>query len=221
MRVGLFGGTFDPIHQGHLDVARAAQRALDLVEVWILPARIPPHRSRPHASAAHRFAMAALATAGDARLVMSDLEMDTDGPAYTATTLDRLAAGGLDTGTFCFITGADAFIEIRSWKDFPALLDRCDFAVVARPGTPTDALPGALPELAERMEPATAAEAARTRILLVDAPTSPVSSTDVRRARAAGQPLAGLVPPAVAGYIERHVVYGPRGGARDVSEATA
>jgi nicotinate-nucleotide adenylyltransferase len=221
MTVGLFGGTFDPIHNGHLDVARAARGALGLSEVWVVPARLPPHRSLPVASAVHRFAMAALAIVDDDGLVLSDLEMDTDGPSYTTDTLDRLTKRGIDTRVLCLITGADAFLDIRSWKDYPQLLNRCHFAVVSRPGTSALTLPSALPDLAGRMEPATPVLPPRPRILLVDAPTAPVSSTDVRRARAAGQSLAGLVPPAVAAYIDRHALYAPRRGARDASEATA
>jgi nicotinate-nucleotide adenylyltransferase len=221
MTVGLFGGTFDPIHNGHLDVARAARGALGLSEVWVVPARLPPHRNLPVASAAHRFAMAALAIVDDDGLVLSDLEMDTDGPSYTTHTLDRLIERGVDTRALCLITGADAFLDIRSWKDYPQLLDRCHFAVVSRPGTSALTLPSALPDLAGRMELAAPVLPSRPRILLVDAPTAPVSSTDVRRARAAGQSLAGLVPPAVAAYIDRHALYAPRRGARDASEATA
>lgn len=223
MTLGLFGGTFDPIHNGHLDVARAARSALGLSEVWVVPARLPPHRSLPVASAAHRFAMAALALAPDDGLVLSDLEMDTDGPSYTTHTLDRLTERGVDTRALCLIVGADAFLDIRSWKDYQQLLDRCHFAVVSRPGTSALGLPSALPDLAGRMEVATPVPVppSRPRILLVDAPTAPVSSTDVRRARAAGQSLAGLVPPAVAVYIDRHALYAPRPGARDASEATA
>ncbi len=221
MTLGLFGGTFDPIHTGHLDVARAARRVLGLSEVWVVPARLPPHRSPPVASAAHRFAMAALAMADQDDLILSDLEMETDGPSFTTTTLDRLTERGVDTRALCLIIGADAFLDIRSWKDYPQLLDRCHFAVVSRPGTSALSLPSALPDLAGRMEPATRAFPSRPRVLLVDAPTAPVSSTDVRRACAAGQPLAGLVPPAVAAYLDRHALYAPRQGARDASEATA
>jgi nicotinate-nucleotide adenylyltransferase len=218
---GLFGGTFDPIHNGHLDVARAARRALGLSGVWVVPARLPPHRTPPMASAAHRFAMAALAIADEDGLALSDVEMEADGPSYTATTLDRLTARGVDPRAVCVILGADAFLDIRTWKDYPRLLDRCHFAVVSRRGTSALTVPSSLPELADRMEPATSRLPPRPRILLVDAPTAPVSSTDVRRACAAGQPLAGLVPPAVAAYIDRHGLYAPRQGARDASEATA
>jgi nicotinate-nucleotide adenylyltransferase len=204
---GLLGGTFDPIHHGHLDVARAARAALGLRDIWIVPARVPPHRDRPSASAAHRFAMAALAIQGVDGVRLSDLEMETGGPSYTTETLDRLAQAGAELGAFCFITGADAFVEIRSWKGYPALLDRCHFVVVSRPGAPVASLPAALPELANRMRTASGPPPDRPHILLVEAPTAPVSSTDVRRARAAGRPLADLVPAPVATYIVQHDLY--------------
>ncbi len=225
MTLGLFGGTFDPVHRGHLDVAEAARRALGLDHIWFVPARLPPHRGSPRASAAHRFAMTALAIEDTAGLLVSDLEMETRGPSYTSETLDRLAARGFDTRDVCFITGADAFLDITAWKNYPQLLDRCRFGVVSRPGTSVLSLPTALPTLAVRMVAmpndvgcrfettpdvvsATSAPATPS-IFLVDAPTAPVSSTDVRRAIAAGQPLAGLVPPRVAAYIDRHGLYAP------------
>src|SRR6187549_2314720 len=102
--IGLLGGTFDPVHCGHLDVARAAQQALGLDEVWLVPARVPPHRTTPQASAAHRFAMAALAVSDDPTLRASDVEMESGGPSYTIDTLERLEATGLDARGLCFIT---------------------------------------------------------------------------------------------------------------------
>jgi nicotinate-nucleotide adenylyltransferase len=221
MKNGLFGGTFDPIHRGHLDVAHAARRAIGLGTVWIVPSRLPPHRGRPAAPAAHRFAMAALAIQAEEGLLLSDLDMDTDGPSYTVETLDRLEHGGTDPREVYWVIGADAFLEIRSWRDYPRLLDRCHFAVVSRPGVSALALPTALPELADRMAPAPPSPGPDPRILLVDAPTAPVSSTDVRRAIAAGLPVDGLVPPPVAAYIARHALYAPASGARHSSEGTA
>jgi len=218
MTFGLFGGTFDPIHVGHLDVAHAARQRLGLGDVWIVPSRLPPHRSRPYAPAAHRFAMAALAIEGEPGLVLSDLEMNTDGPSYTIETLDRLEQRGVDASTMCFITGADAFLDIQSWKDYSQLLDRCHFAVVSRRGVSAMTLPSALPALAHRMVPASAHHSDEPRVLLVDASTAPVSSTDVRRAIAAGEPLTGLVPPAVAAYIDRHGLYAQQDGAGRSSE---
>ena len=120
MRIGLFGGTFDPIHVGHLDVVRAGAGGLALDVVWLVPARVPPHRSAPHASASHRFAMAALAVQHEDDVILSDLEMDAHGPSYTAETLDRLQANGVDLRSAFFIIGADAFRDIAAWKDYPA-----------------------------------------------------------------------------------------------------
>jgi nicotinate-nucleotide adenylyltransferase len=216
MSIGLFGGTFDPIHVGHLDVVRAARLALRLDTVWLIPARTPPHRRAPHASAAHRFAMTALATQNEAGILVSDVEMEAAGPSYTATTLDRLEALGWDLRRCCFIIGADAFRDIESWKDYPRVLDRCDFAVVSRPGLPSSELRRLLPSLEKRMvdvgtpvQDGTSNDhrTAQASILLIDAPTAPVSSTDVRTAVAQGSSLEGMLPDGVAEYIARHGLY--------------
>lgn len=205
---GFLGGTFDPIHLGHLDVAHAARRALRMDDVTLIPAGIPPHRLAPVASAPHRFAMAALAVLGESGLLISDVEMLSAGPAYTADTLDRLRARGVDLRTACLITGADAFREIATWKDYPALLDRCHFAVVSRPGVPASTLRGQLPDLAEHFAaPETFENARRPSIFLIDAPTPPISSTDVRRRCFDGKSLDGLVPAPVAAYIQRYGLY--------------
>jgi nicotinate-nucleotide adenylyltransferase len=211
MRIGLFGGTFDPIHLGHLDVARAARQALTLDEVWVVPARVPPHRSTPHASAAHRFAMTALAVEDEAGLRMSDVEMESDGPSYTTSTLDRLEAAGANTRALFLITGADAFKDIRSWKGYPALIDRCHIVVVSRPGYAAARARTEIPELADRMHETPCTVPAAPSIFLVDAPTAPVSSTGVRRAIADRESLDALVPPRVAAYIVRHGLYGGAG----------
>jgi len=213
-RVGLLGGTLDPIHQGHLDVAEAARRALGLTRVLVMPSRIPPHRRAPRASAPHRFAMAALAVQSCPDFLVSDLEMlDTSdtAPSYTSATLDRLAARGVNTRELFFITGADAFRDIRTWMGFPTILDRCHFVAVSRPGQPADGLKSLLPELAGRMiappdipdQPSPDQPA----IVLVDAPTAPVSSTEIRERIRTGESIEGMVPREVAAYIEKHGLY--------------
>jgi nicotinate-nucleotide adenylyltransferase len=211
MRRGVLGGTFDPIHFGHLDVAEAAARALALPEVLLLPSRVPPHRHAPQASAPHRFAMTALAVQDRSGVSVSDLEMHGTGPSYTSALLDRLAARGTDLREIYFVTGADAFRDIETWKDFPAILDRCHFVAVSRPGCPAESLRTSLPRLASRMTSATpaAAPGGAVAIHLVDAPTAPVSSTDVRRRIQAGLPILDLVPAAVAAYIDHHHLYRP------------
>lgn len=210
MRLGFLGGTFDPIHIGHLDVAEAARQALGLDRVMLVPANVPPHRAAPHASAAHRFAMVALAIQDHQALTVSDLEMLSDEPAYTSATLDRLSARGFDVGALFLITGADAFRDIATWKHYPQILDRCQFAVVSRPGTPAASIRTSLPELATRMidAPGSWDVGSRPHIVLIDAPTASVSSTDVRHRAAAGQSIHSLVPAAVAAHIQRHELYG-------------
>jgi nicotinate-nucleotide adenylyltransferase len=206
-RRGWLGGTFDPIHEGHLDVARAAHTALGLSVVTLVPAHIPPHRDQPVASTEHRVAMTKVA-ASEAWMEVSTIEVDAHGPSYTATTMDKLEQSGTDLRTLVVVTGADAFAGILSWHRAEELLDRVTFAVVSRPGHPAPALQAHLPTLGPRMcTPSNWATRAGASIVLVDAPTSPVSSTMVRAAVAAGQSLSGLVPAPVAAYIAAHGLY--------------
>jgi len=212
-RIGILGGTFDPIHLGHVAVAEAARTYLNLDDVWVVPTRVPPHRaSGPAASAYHRFAMAALACADHPGLDTCDVELARPGPSYTADTLRHLHAAGHPAWQLFFVTGADAFAEIATWRDYPAVVNLANFVVVSRPGLAASALPDRLPALAARMCPAdrgstTAVDINETGIYLVDTPTPDVSSTDVRARIRAGRPIAGLVPPAVSDYIQRHGLY--------------
>ena len=196
--IGLLGGTFDPVHLGHLDVARAALQSLSLERVLFIPANIPPHRAFPSASGADRLAMVKLAIQDEPKFEASTIELDAAAPSYTAVTIDRFLANGYAKADLCFIAGADAFASVSTWHDYPALLDRCRFAVVSRPGFPASAVPQQIPAFAEHM----------TDIFLIDAPTAPVSSTDVRACITRGAPLVGLVPDMVAGYIAAHRLYG-------------
>lgn len=216
MRLGVLGGTFDPIHLGHLDVARAACRAVALERVIMVPAHVPPHRETPLASASHRFAMTAIAALDESWLEASDLELQSTAPSFTASTLDRFAGRGLDPATLFFITGADAFREIPTWKDYPSLLDRCHFVVVSRPAMPVAALRAALPSLAERMVDAPCEIHARPRIVLVDAQTAAVSSTGIRERIAQGRSISGLVPTGVEAHILKHRLYQQPSLAKDM-----
>jgi nicotinate-nucleotide adenylyltransferase len=208
-RLGLLGGTFDPIHCGHVDVARAAEAALGLKELLIVPSHTPPHRPPPIASAFHRFAMAALVVAERPSWRASDLELRSPEPSYTSSTLDRLHADGYAPTELFFIVGADAFVEIESWRDYPSIFDRAHFAVVARPGIRVADLARRLPALAPRMVAVStvAVASGATSIFLIDAPTADVSSTAIRARRVAGLSIAGLVPQAVQQHIEQHGLY--------------
>jgi nicotinate-nucleotide adenylyltransferase len=207
-RVGILGGTFDPIHCGHVDLGLAVQRALQLTSLLVVPANIPPHRPRPSASMFHRFAMTALAVSGRTGWQASDLELSQPSPSYTQATLSRLHQDGYHPSELFFVIGADAFAEIRSWKDYPRILEGAHFAVVSRPGSPVSALPQQLPELATRMTaPSAELNTEVVSIVLIDATTADVSSTAIRQRRRQGQSISGLVPPGVDQHIEQHGLY--------------
>jgi nicotinate-nucleotide adenylyltransferase len=208
-RVGLLGGTFDPIHNGHLAVAEAGVRALSLDAVRFIPSARPPHRpDSPIASEYHRLEMARRAVATNAAWEVSDLELQRNGPSYTFDTLAQLHREGLTPLQIFFLTGADAFAEIATWHQYPAVLDSAHFAVVARPGAAVGQLHQRLPSLASRMVRADEIDAARTpRIVLIEWPTPDVSSTDIRRRVMTGDPIDTFVPAAVAAYIMQHALY--------------
>lgn len=214
--IGLVGGTFDPVHDGHITIAQACGRALHLSQVLLIPARVPPHRPEPLVSIYHRFAMVALAAMSAESLLASDIEVDARGPSYTAVLLDKIRSLGHAPGQMVFITGADAFAEIATWREYPAVLDRAHFAVVSRPGRDASTLRAALPDLAERFvdvgrrqidQPLLGPSGHRTAIYLIEAETPDVSSTLIRqRVRNRGR-LDDLMPDTVARYIQRHRLY--------------
>lgn len=198
-RLGLLGGTFDPIHYGHLDAALAARTELGLDQVRVIPAHDPPHRpADPHASAFHRFALVSLAIQDRPWMVASDQELRRTGaPSYTIDTLRDLHAEGWPASQIFFIIGTDAFAEIATWRSYPAVLDAANFVVIARPGTTLAMVTARLPELA-----------GKPSIFLVEARTRDVSSTQIRARLAAQQPIDDLVPAAVARHILAHHLYG-------------
>ncbi len=209
-RLGVVGGTFDPIHWGHLDAATAATRALALTELIFVPSHVPPHRpARPKASAFHRFAMAELATGGMPCAAVSDIELQRSGPSYSADTLASLHAQGWQASQIFFIIGADAFAEIATWRGYPALLDLAHFAVVSRDRTAADAVAGRDPGMQARLARPESLTASRqaTTVIPLTVETRPVSSTLVRARVAAGLDISELVPQPVATYIARHALY--------------
>lgn len=224
MTLGVLGGTFDPVHLGHVAAATAAQQALSLESILLIPSRIPPHRTDPTTTAAEdRFAMAKLAAAERPGWTASRIELDREGPSYTYDTLFDLnealsetrgpVAGRVEGWQIFFITGADAFAEIASWSRYPAVLDLAHFVVVSRPGITLDSLrervPSAFPSTSLRA--GSRQPSAKTRVILVEAHTPDISSTDVRRRVRAGQSLSGYVPDPVADYIRDHRLYlGPQ-----------
>lgn len=209
-RLGILGGTLDPVHAGHIQTALAARRLLGLDRVLLMPSLDPPHKaSQPEASPFHRFAMAALAIQDAGGLEVSDLELSARGPSYTSNTLERLHALGLGALQIFFITGADAFAEIETWHRYPDVLDMSHFAVVARPGHDPEAVTSQIPAIAGRIVEASprAASAGRLSVFLVNAATPDVSSTRIRQRLREGRSIAGLVPAAVEAHILRHRLY--------------
>lgn len=208
-RIGILGGTFDPIHCGHLDVGRVAERTLALTRVYVIPSNVPPHRRQTFASAFHRFAMTAMAVADHANWRVSDLELRNSGPSFTAVTLKQFHDRGYPPSELFFIIGADAFMDIATWRDYPKILDWTHFAVVSRPGHPAGALRYRLPALSARMvhPPIEPMQEMDPLIVLIDESTADVSSTTIRDRRAQHLSIAGMVAPRVEQHIEQHGLY--------------
>lgn len=216
-RIGILGGTFDPIHCGHLDVGRVAERVLGLTRVFVIPSNVPPHRQQTFASAFHRFAMTAMAVAEHPTWRASDLELRHEGPSYTAVTLKQFHERGYPPSDLYFLIGADAFLDIATWRDYPKILDWTHFVVVSRPGHPAGALRYKLSALAARMAdpPIEPMAEMDPLIILVDEPTADVSSTAIRERRAQNEPITGMVAPRVEQHILQHGLYsGARPGRR-------
>lgn len=197
-RLGIVGGTFDPIHNGHLAAARAAQAALSLDRVRFIPSARPPHRpDSPGASGYHRLEMTRLAVADTPGWEVSDLELTREGKSYTYDTLTTIGREGLSPLQIFFITGADAFAEIESWYRYSDVFSLANFVVVARPGTKLESLRTRLPR-----------DTARSNVILLEAGTPDISATDIRKRVARGEPINDLVPPAVSAYIKKNSLYG-------------
>jgi nicotinate-nucleotide adenylyltransferase len=214
MTLGVLGGTFDPIHLGHVAAAEAAQRALSLQSILLMPSRIPPHRADAvSANADDRFAMARLAAAGRPDWSASRLELDREGRSFTYDTLVELRDGMDDGSQIFFIIGADAFAEIASWSRYPAVLELAHFVVVSRPGITLDSLRERVPSAfaSTPLEADRHDDPSKTRVILVEANTPDISSTDIRRRVRAGESLSGYVPDTIADYIRDHRLYlGPK-----------
>ena len=217
-RIGILGGTFDPIHRGHTDLGAAADGALELSRVFVIPANVPPHRPHTAASMFHRFAMVSMAVAGRPTWRASDLELRSQPPSYTATTLKCFHERGYAPAELFFVIGADAFADVTNWKDYPRVLDGAHFAVVSRPGCSIQEMPHRLPMLASRMtsHPFGPLSQLDASIILIDAPTADISSSAIRDRLAAGDSITGMVHPSVQQHIEQHGLYSSSSAAADI-----
>ena len=189
------GGTFDPIHHGHLVAASEVLWSLDLDEVVFVPTGEPWQKSEQWVtSAEHRYLMTVIATASNPRFTVSRVDIDRGGPTYTVDTLRDLGAIYGDAELY-FITGADALAEIFSWRDADELFERAQFVGCTRPGFPMD------PGLVEAMP------SGRVRILEI--PALAISSSDCRQRIRVGEPVSYLVPDGVVQHIAKYTLYQP------------
>lgn len=193
LRVGVMGGTFDPIHHGHLVAASEAAHRFGLDEVVFVPTGEPWQKAgRKISPAEDRYLMTVIATAANPRFTVSRADIDRAGPTYTIDTLRDLRGDYPDADLY-FITGADALSSIMSWHDWEDMFALAEFVGVTRPGY----------ELTEDMLPADIQE----RVHLLDIPAMAISSTDCRERAAAGRPVWYLVPDGVVQYIAKHRLY--------------
>lgn len=192
MRIGILGGTFDPIHLGHLRAAETAREGLDLDLVAFVPSAIPPHRNGPISDAVDRFAMACLASAGHSRFVAWDTELKRTGPSYTVDTLATLRSEHPEDD-LVLVVGSDTFPEMTGWREPERVFSLVQVAVVNRPGEPAlDPLPP-FPEA--------------RGVVHVDGPALAISATSIRERVRRGQSVRYLVPDPVADYITKRRLY--------------
>ena len=193
-RIALYGGTFDPIHLGHLEIARRVLELFEIEKVLFVPAQLAPHKiGRPVTGPIHRYAMLALATQNDPRLSISTFELDAPNRRYTVDTVEHFQRAFGDSTELFFIMGADSWSEITTWREWERLLTMINHIVVTRPGYEVD-----------KTLPSRAA-----RVFFTDAVMKDVSATNIRRLVAAARfdELAELVPEPVAEYIRKYELY--------------
>lgn len=194
MRVGVMGGTFNPIHNGHLIAAQEALNTFGLDEVVFVPTGAPWQKEgKLVASAEERYLMTVIATASNPRFGVSRVEIDRHGPTYTVDTLRTLHAQRPSADLY-FITGADAILQILTWKDPDEVLDLATFIAVTRPGHDLAQLEVLGPQI-------------RDRVMTLHIPGLAISSTEIRDRIRRGQPIRYLVPAAVSTYIEKAGLY--------------
>ncbi|MBT9152547.1 MAG: putative nicotinate-nucleotide adenylyltransferase [Firmicutes bacterium] len=199
MRIGVMGGTFDPIHLGHLVTAEAARHQFSLSQVLFVPSGQPPHKSdRAVTGAEHRYLMTFLAIASNPAFQISRIEIDRPGHSYTFETVRQLSAEFGATAELYFITGADVMRDILSWHRAQELLQACHFVAASRPGFTLEHY--LAKEDLSRFR-------SQGNIHLISVPAMAISSSDVRRRVGAGESIRYLVPDAVENYIYKNKLY--------------
>ena len=208
---GILGGTFDPVHLGHVALAEAALAQLPLSEVLWLPSGSPGHRGSPAAGASDRLAMLRLALAGNPRYRIDAAELEQSEPTYTVNTLARLRAHLGGERPLVLLLGSDSFLSLPTWLRWRELFDLAHFAVASRPGHSLGG-GGTAPELAAEIgarsaQPEQLARSAAGRIASFDMPPMDISASAVRAGFATGQDMRHLLPAAVLAYIQSQHLY--------------
>ncbi len=212
--VGIFGGTFDPIHYGHLRLAEEAVARLRLDEVRFIPAGSPPHRSAPGAPAGQRLAMARLAVAGNARFAVDEREVRRAGPGYTIDTLAELRAEVGGHRPLALLMGADAFLDLATWRRWEQLFTVAHIVVAYRPGFPVDTWHTRMPvplarEYRARLaqQPLAVHLAPAGGVFVLPLAELDISATGIRDAVGRGMTVRYLLPDSVLDYIETQGLY--------------
>lgn len=196
LKIGIMGGTFDPIHYGHLVTAEAALSKFNLDKVIFVPSGRPPHKSdKEITSAEHRYLMTVLATITNKHFEVSRIELDRHGYSFAIDTVHQFhQIYGAETEIY-FITGVDAILEILTWKKVDQLIEECEFIAATRPGYEVKDLSKSLPPRIAK------------RILTIGVPALAISSTDIRQRVREKQPIKYLLPEQVEDYIYKHKIY--------------
>jgi nicotinate-nucleotide adenylyltransferase len=209
--VGLYGGTFDPIHLAHLRLAEELADALELAQVRFVPSGVPPHRAAPVASATHRLAMTRRAVAGNPRFSVDTREVERAGPSYMVDTLASLRSELGDEQPLWLLLGADAFLGLPGWHDWMQLFTLAHIAVAERPGVSilqSDSLPDSLrAEIAARQVADGSAAGPAGTVLLRHMTPLDISATAIREALARGYSARYLLPDSVLDYIKENRLY--------------
>jgi nicotinate-nucleotide adenylyltransferase len=213
-RIALYGGTFDPVHLGHLEVAHRVCELFEIEKVVFIPAQIAPHKvGRPVTPPLHRYAMLALATQHDQKFVISTFEIDAPNRRYTVDTLAHFVGELSETSELFFIMGGDSWSEITTWREWQRLLEMVNHIVVARPGydlVGPEIMRGRIVDLRSRKSTSgLLGEGSPKKIYLTDVVLKDVSSTMIRSCVREGRliDLAQFVPEPVAQYIVKYGVY--------------
>lgn len=212
--LGVFGGTFNPVHWGHIRTALEIKKALSMDELLMVPAGIPPHREEPDVDAQLRLAMLQAAVADFPELQVDDRELQREGPSYTVDTLQSLRTEKGDENSLCLCVGADAFIQLDTWHEWQKLFRLAHIIVVHRPGWPVDSLiqriSGDLKSIVSNSlvtRPALLRQQSHGLVLLQKVTNIDISSSAIRQRIARGGSIAEWVPPAVLDIIEQHHLY--------------